>query len=299
MQLFDPNNPNEKKKMIAAAVLGLGAIIVLGYVFFGGSSAKPGTNSPPVVRGPSPTPGKIVRDDTVAEDSSVFQSIRFTDTHPAVSEADRNIFAYYEPPPPVVKPPYIPTPTPAPTPPLTISSMTPNNVYAGTPADFSLQVMGDKLTPALHITIDGRDLPSRFVSAQQMTTTVPATLIANPGQRLVMVRGNDPNLYTNSLTLTVTPAPVPNYNYIGLLGKPHFNDTAVLQDKGTKDLFNVQRGELIGGQNGRFRVTSISEREVKVIDTVLKIKHTISYTVDPATGQPFRPPVRTTDDEPR
>ena len=30
MQLFDPNNPNEKKKMIAAAALGLAAIIVLG-----------------------------------------------------------------------------------------------------------------------------------------------------------------------------------------------------------------------------------------------------------------------------
>ena len=44
MQLFDPKNPNEKKKLIAAAVLGVIAIVVLGYVFFGGSSKKPAMN---------------------------------------------------------------------------------------------------------------------------------------------------------------------------------------------------------------------------------------------------------------
>jgi hypothetical protein len=30
-KLFDPNNPNEKKKMIAAGALGLVALIVLAY----------------------------------------------------------------------------------------------------------------------------------------------------------------------------------------------------------------------------------------------------------------------------
>ena len=34
MQFFDPKNPNEKKKMIAAAVLALVAIVVLGLRFF-------------------------------------------------------------------------------------------------------------------------------------------------------------------------------------------------------------------------------------------------------------------------
>ena len=53
MKFFDPNNPNEKKKMIAAGALGLIAIIVLGYVFFGGSS-KPSNNA--IAKGPSPTP---------------------------------------------------------------------------------------------------------------------------------------------------------------------------------------------------------------------------------------------------
>ena len=43
MQLFDPNNPNERKKIIAAGALFVVAMAVLGYVFFGGSS-KPATN---------------------------------------------------------------------------------------------------------------------------------------------------------------------------------------------------------------------------------------------------------------
>jgi hypothetical protein len=296
MQLFDPNNPNEKKKMIAAAVLGVAAIAVLGYVFFGGSSTKPTTNN--TIAKAQPTPAKITKDnpDTVADDPSIYQRVVYNPAVAAGSEADRNIFAYYEPTPRPVPPPYIPTPTPAPTPPLTITSLTPSNVYARTPADFSLQVTGDKFTPAFRITIDGRDLPTRFVNAQQLLTTVPATLIANPGVRQVMVRSNDVALYTNTLGLNVTPPPTPNYNYIGLFGKPRFNDTAVLQDRGSKELVNVQRGDLLGG---RFRVSSISEKEIVVVDATLKIRHTITFTVDSATNPQFRPPVRATDDEPQ
>jgi hypothetical protein len=295
MQLFDPNNPNEKKKMIAAGVLGLAAILVLGYVFFGGSSStKPVANR--LAGGATPTQTKTSsQPEPSPDESSIYQPIEYPNTIPAVSEADRNIFAYYEPPPPVVKPPYVPTPTPVPPPPLNISSVAPSNVYARTPADFSLQIMGDKFTPALHVTIDGRDLPTRFISGQQLFTTVPAALITNPGVRQVMVRSNDGTLYSNTINLNVTPPPVPNYNYIGLIGKPRFNDTAVLQDKGSKDLLNVQRGDLMGG---RFRVSSISEKEVVLVDTTLKIRHTIAFSTDPASNQPSRPPVRVSDEEP-
>src|SRR5882762_9746726 len=123
MQLFDPNNPNEKKKMIAAAVLGVGAIAVLGYVFFGGSSTKTTTTN--TVAKASPTPRIAKEPETVADE--VFQPVNYPGTQPAVFEADRNIFAYYEPPPPVVKAPYVPTPTPVPPPPLTASSLMPNS----------------------------------------------------------------------------------------------------------------------------------------------------------------------------
>lgn len=174
--------------------------------------------------------------------------------------------------------------------------MSPSSVYART-ADFSLQVLGDKFTPAVHIVIDGRDLPTRFISAQQLFTTVPAAMISNPGVRQVLARSNDGKLYTNTISLNVTPPPDPNssYSYVGIIGKPRFNDTAVLQEKSSKDLINVQRGESVGG---RFRVVSISEREVVLIDTTLKIRHTLSFTSNTTSTSPYRPPVRTVDDEP-
>lgn len=296
MKFFDPNNPNEKKKMIAAGALGLVALIVLGYVFFGGSS-KPTTNSNNVAR-TSPTPRPPTTGSTVPiepDDCSYCREVTYNGSLPSVSEANRNIFAYYIPPSPTPKPPpYVPTPTPTPPPPLIASSLSPSNVYARTPTDFALQVSGDKFTPAVHIFVDGRDLPTRFISAQQLFTTVPANLITNPGVRQVEVRTPDRTLYSNIVTLNVTPPPLPNYSYVGLIGKPRFNDTAVIQDKSSKDFLNVQRGDPVGS---RFKVVSISEREIKLIDTTLKIMHTIPFSAD-SSGATYRPPARTVDDEP-
>lgn len=280
--------------MIAAAVLGVAAIAVLGYVFFGGSSTKTTTNRP-IAGGPTPTPTKIAKPpDVPPDDPSVYEPINYDGTVPAVSEANRNIFAYYEPTPKPSPEVRIPTPTPTPIPPVTVSSLAPSNVYART-ADFSLQIVGDKFTPAMHVTIDGRELPTRFISAQQLFTTVPAALITNPGTRQVLVRSNDGKLYSNTIMLNVTPPPPPNYNFVGILGKRGFNDTAVLQDKSNKDLMSVQRGDVL---SGRFRVSSISEKEVVLVDTTLKIRHTIAFSTDNPTNPQFRPPVRTSDDEP-
>jgi hypothetical protein len=294
MELFDPNNPNEKKKIIAAAVLGIAAIVVLGFVFFGGNSTKTTTNRP-TAGGPTATPTRIAQQpDVPPDDPSIYERINYDGTVPAVSEANRNIFAYYEPTPKPLPEVRFPTPSPTPTPPVTASSLAPSNVYART-ADFSLQIVGDKFTPALHVTIDGRDLPTRFISAQQLFTTVPAALITNPGARQVLVRSNDGKLYSNTIMLNVTPPPLPNYNYIGIIGKRGSNDTAVLLDKGSKDVMSVQRGDVLGG---RFRVSSISEKEVVLIDTTLKIRHTIAFSTDTANSPQSRPPVRVVDDEP-
>lgn len=296
MQLSDPNNPNERKKVIAAVVLGIAAIIVLGYAFFGGGSKKPPTNLTA-----KPTPGeaglKVNRPtpEPTPDDSTLLQPIPASWPVPAVSEPNRNIFAYYEPPPPKPSPVVqLPTPTPTPPPPLTVSSLQPSNVYART-ADFRLQVVGDKFTPAVHITIDGRDLLTSFINPQQVATTVPSALIANPGVRQLIVRSNDGKLYSNTVTLNVTPPPLPNYNYVGIIGRPRYNDTAVLQDKSSKELVSVRRGDPVGG---RFRVNSISEREIVLFDTTLKIRHTIPFTVDNSSNPQFRPPVRVSEEEP-
>jgi hypothetical protein len=80
---------------------------------------------------------------------------------------------------------------------MTVSSVTPTSVYART-ADFSLQVGGDKFTPAVRIFIDGRQMQTRFISAQQLATTVAADLIANPGNRRIEVKTADGSLYSNA-----------------------------------------------------------------------------------------------------
>lgn len=286
MQLFDPNNPNEKKKMIAAGVLALAAIVVLGYLFFGGSSKK--TNRTGASATPTPVrPGK----EPPPPEEETYQLIVYNGTVPAVGEADRNIFSYYVPPTPTPRP--LAPPSPTPTPPVLVSSLSPSSVFAQT-GDFSLQVVGDKFTPGVHITFDGRVMPTRFINSQQVATTITADLILNPGSRQITVKNADGSLYSNNVSLTVTPPPVPNYSYIGLIGKPHFNDTAVLQDKSSKELLNVVRGDLVGG---RFRVSSISSKEVVVIDNSLKIKHKIAFTE--GSGPQSRPPGRRNiDDEP-
>ncbi|MFY9619373.1 MAG: hypothetical protein WAQ99_06135 [Pyrinomonadaceae bacterium] len=294
MQLFDPNNPNEKKKMIAAAVLGLAAIIVLGYIFLGGGSTKP-TNRP--TGSPTPTPQRRTNtpapDNSGDDDISVYQEIDFNGTVVGAPEADRNIFAYFVPPPPAAKP--TPTPTPVPTPPLTVSTVSPASVFART-GEFSLQVVGDKFVPGVRIVIDGRAMQTRIISAQQVATTVTADMIVNPGSRRVEVRTADGALYSNTINLNVTAAPVPNFTYIGLIGKPRANDIAVLQDKNNKELVNVQRGDLVGG---RFRLISISDKELKLVDVNLKIPHTLAFSPDSSTGG-GRPPVRrpVVDDDP-
>src|SRR5262249_37311987 len=143
MQLFDPNNPNEKKKIITAIVLGVVAIGVLGYLFFGGGTKKPPANAGQPVARETPTPARNTNTkplpDMTQDDLTTVHRMEYNGTTRASSEADRNIFAYSVPTPTPLKVP--PPPTPTPPPPLILSSVTPTTVYART-TDFPLQVGG-------------------------------------------------------------------------------------------------------------------------------------------------------------
>ena len=212
-------------------------------------------------------------------------------------EAGRNIFVYFEPKPAPEKVAETPTPTPTPTPPVLLANISPSNVFAKT-ADFTLEVAGDKITSQLRVIIDNTEVPTRYIGPQQLSATVPAALIANPGSRQVVLRSADGKVYSNTLALSVAEAPKPNYTYIGIIGTPHHIDTAILQDKSNKETLNVQRGDLLGG---RFRVTSISEKEVVVVDSNLKIKHSLGMTMQGDRSNPLQRPtprVDSEDDEP-
>jgi hypothetical protein len=304
MQLVDLNKPGEKKKLAAAAGLGLGAILILWWALFGfGSSTRPPTRTtasatPAQQRN---TPGTPRQQAPVPEVQSLadLAPVEYVQSSYSAPEPKRNIFSYYEPPKPVIveKPP--PSPSPTPTPPLLLASVSPSNVYART-ADFKLEAAGDKFTPATHIFVDGREMPTTYKGPQQLSTTISASLIAAPGTRSVVVRTPDNTLYSNPLQIQVAAPPVPNYNYVGIIGTTdRVADIAMVQDKNNKDLLKVYRGDLL---SGRFRVTSISEKELVLTDTSLKIKHTIKMSENDktATGPLSRPTPRVDaeDDEP-
>jgi len=305
MQATDIRNPSERNKLILAGALGIVALLFLWWTFFGfGSTSKPGVQrpagqSPPSAgnRAPSKLSPTSVVDPNVPAQDNFPKPVVFRQPVSA-PEAGRNIFVYYEPPRVEPKAPVTPTPTPTPSPPVLLANISPANVFAKT-ADFTLELSGDKITSQLRVVIDNNtEVPTRYIGPQQLSATVPASLIANPGNRQVMLRSTDGKVYSNTLTLSVAEAPKPNYSYIGIIGNRHYIDTAILQDKNNKETLNVQRGDLLGG---RFRVTSISEKEVVVVDSNLKIKHSLSMTTQGDKSNPLQRPtprVDSEDDEP-
>ncbi len=303
MQITDIKNPEERKKLIWAIGLFLVAVVFLWWTFvgFGGSSRPTNNRVAATTQAPSRTQSNVTQaqraEDLRTTPIEQLVPVSYKQFLPDVPEAGRNIFAYYEPPP---KPaPSTPTPTPTPSPPVLLASISPSTVFARMD-DFTLEVAGDKFTPEVRITIDGQELPTSFLGSQQLSATVPAPLIANAGGRQVSVRSADGRLYSAPATLNVNPPPVPNFTYIGIIGiRRGMLDTAMLLDKSNREVVKAQRGDVLGG---RFRVTSISEKELVVVDTSLKIKHTLPFTTERerGLGPSSRPTPRvdSEDDEP-
>lgn len=300
MATAEIRSSSDQKKLILAVALGVVALIAVWWTFVGfGSSSKPQSRNN-ATASPSPSPRNqrpTQSNDPGPIDPTLVTPIPEHTTLPQVPEPRRNIFAFYEPTPAPV-PVQSPTPPPPP-PPWLLASISPSNVYART-EDFSLEARGDKFNPTAVIVIDGRAFPTRYIGPQQVSTMVPAALIANPGQRSILVRSSDGTLSSNPLALNVAAPPTPNYTYVGLIGKQgHIGDTAILQDKSSKEIVSIQRGDVLGG---RFRVTSISDHEMAVVDTTLKIKHTLALTSEGDKGSfPMgrpTPKVQAEDDEP-
>jgi hypothetical protein len=304
MALVDLSKPGEKKKLIFAAALGLGAILVLYWVLIGFDSRPPVTRTQTTTasatpqRPPTNTQRAVVPASQEVIDAAKMAPIEYVPTSYNAPEAKRNIFAYYEPPVKAPEAVVTPTPTPTPPPPILLASVSPSNVYART-ADFKLEAAGDKFTPEMRIFVDGRELPTTYKGPQQLSTTIAASFIAAPGARQVFVRTPDNRLYSNQLTINVAAPPTPNYTYIGIISPvDRVSDTALVQDRGNRNVMSVYRGDVIGG---RFRITSISEKELVVVDTSLKIKHVLPMTEgDKGSGALSRPTPRvdSEDDEP-
>lgn len=286
MALFEGKTPSERNKMIAAIVLPLVAFIFVARMLFGSStttttSATPNNNArrqqPASQRQQQSADGA---DDASGIDPNILTTINYEPPSSPDSEAGRNIFAFYvkpTPTPPGETPTATPTPTPPP--PITLASVAPQSVFAGT-GNFTLQLSGDKFGPTDRVYVNDQEVPTQYKSMQQLTATVPSSAITGPGQRTVAVRTPDGKLYSNGLQLNVMQPPAPTYTYVGLL-KRKVSNTAVLKDT-RGELYSIREGDII---EGRFRVTRIAESGVEVVDKDLNIKHTLPFVSTPGTGQ--------------
>ena len=288
MKLFVGKSPTERNKTIAALVLGAMAIFAL-WLAFGGSifSRKPTVT---VSASPTPKPSaspnanlEAVKMPNEQEIDSTYSArpIDYTPGNFYAPDAGRNIFAFYEPPPPT---PYSPTPfitrTPTPLPPASpppvpyfiVSYVQPQMVYAGSKG-FKLEVNGDKFTTDSHIFFNGSELPTTFVSPQKLTADVSSNFIAGEGGRAIIVQTID-GKNSNVVQLSVQAAPRPTFQYIGMISRRHNNnDTAYFQEQGKPTPFGARLNDIVGG---RFRLESISADEAVFEDVNLGFKHRLA-----------------------
>lgn len=298
MKLFEGKSPNERNKIIAAGVLGGMAFLALFFAFgrpllFGG-----GTTSAKVTASPTPktsaSPGGKAGDFVMPTESQ--QNFDYGTTEVAYDpslayapDPGRNIFAFYEPPPPCptcptpVKPIKTPpTPTPTPTPPYQVTAMNPQSVYAGS-RQFRLEIMGIGFTPDAKIYFSQSMLPTTFVSDQRIVADVPANMISGEGDRQIIVQSLDGTKYSLPQMLRVQAPPRPAFQYIGAkLTARGNNDTAYFQEEGRPTPTSARLNDIVGG---RFRLVSISSQETMFEDVNLGFKHRIAlYRPAPGTA---------------
>ncbi|HQZ82439.1 MAG TPA: hypothetical protein PLR83_04400 [Pyrinomonadaceae bacterium] len=279
------NDPNERKKLIAAIVLGVLALVALFFAFGRGLFASSATPSTVARTTPTPKPSPAAPG---AFTLPTADEQNFSDTTtPVIMPANipapdpgRNIFAFYEPPKPT---PYSPTPvvittpptpTPTPTPAYEMTAINPQSVYAGTNG-LRLEVTGDRFEPNSHIYFNQTEFPTQFISPQKLVANIPANLLTSEGSRQIIVQSPDGKKYSTQFMLTVQAPPKPTYTYLGMIGRKRFNnDTGFFLDGGKSDTtpFDVRINDVVGG---RFRLIKLTPGEAMFEDTTLGFKHRI------------------------
>jgi hypothetical protein len=301
MRFLEGKTSTERNKVIAAAILGVVSLVALylafGRSFFAGSSTTavtvkvsptPRLNVPPAAnRGENPLP-------SADEQNFVYQTtpVLYVPGNAYAPDAGRNIFAFYEPPPPckgaecpspTPKPsPPPPTPTPVPTPPITIAAV-PQSVYAGSKA-FRLEVSGNEFPADARIYFNQNEMKTTYVNAQRIYTEIPANYITQEGPRQVIVQTPDGKTYSNQVMLRVQAPPKPTLQYIGMIGRKRYNnDTAYFIEQGNPNPIGRRLNDVVAG---RFRLVDISPSQVWFEDVNLGFRHAVALTTTPAPASP-------------
>lgn len=285
---------SERNKKIAAVVLGVVALIALYFAFgrslFGGSAktnvsvtATPRPTATPAGGGNSQMP-------TMDEQTFVWETtpVDYRPGQAYAPDPGRNIFAFYEPPPPT---PYVPTPipppvyrppSPTPTPDFAMTFLNPQTVFRGSQG-FRLEVNGDRFTPLSRIYFNQVEMPTTYINPQRLVTDIPANLVAQDGPRQIIVQTPDGRSYSNPMMLMVQPPPTPNVQYIGMIGRKRFNnDTAYFTETGKPNPFGARLNDIV---SSRFRLVDISPTEVIFEDVNLGFRHRVPISkAVPVTG---------------
>lgn len=290
MAIMTGKSTTERNKLIAAVVLGLVALTALYLAFgrslFGPSTSAKATASPTPMRNNAPQNNGDNIMPTANEQEFVYQTtpVDYVPGNAYAPDAGRNIFAFYEPPPPcrgaecatpVPPPAIIKTPTPAPPPPILLAYTNPQSVYAGSQG-FRLEVNGDRFTPDSRIYLNQVEVPTVFVNGQKLVTDLSANMIAQEMQIQIIVQTPDGKLYSNPAMLAVQAPPRPAMQYIGMIGRKRYNnDTAYFTETGKDKPFGARLNDVVGG---RFRLVDISSAEVVFQDVELGFKHRVQLT---------------------
>ncbi|MBS1793479.1 MAG: hypothetical protein JSS81_06475 [Acidobacteria bacterium] len=305
MSIFAGKSPEERNKIIAAIVLGALALLAIGYNLIGFFPG--GKKTVTVSVSPTPSASSTVAAQTVtalpkAEDVDRDYVITPVSMQypPGANDAGRNIFAFYEPPVPTpysptpvpvtpIKTP--PTPTPAPTPNVIVSYISKQSAYAGEKG-FKLDLGGSNFSPGTYVYWSGSQLPTNYVSPQQLSVEIPANFIATPGMQRVEVKSPDGKWFSNPVNFSIQAPPTPQFQYVGVVARKRGNnDTAYIQEQGKTSPTGVRLNDILGG---RFRLVSISPTRLIVQDINLGFQHPIELVKGGAqttstTSQPVNP----------
>lgn len=295
MAVQQVNSRSERNKIIAAALLGVLALASLWFAF--GPSLTGSSTKTTVSTSPTPRSGSSPRRDIdevkmpskAEQDLAYMVPVSYSPNAFGAPDPGRNIFAFYEPPPPCLDcppppTPFVtpPTPTPTPTPPYLVAFVSPQNVYAGSKS-FRLEMNGDKFTPDAKLFFNGNELPTSFVSPQRLSANVPANMISGAGSAQVIARSPDGSKYSLPVMISIQAPPTPNFQYVGMIARARYNnDTAYFIEQGKPTPTGARLNDVVGG---RFRLISIDAEKVIFEDTMLGFKHSVElYRPAPGTA---------------
>lgn len=291
MKVFEGKSASERNKIIVAIVLG---VLAMGSLFFAfGRGMFTGSPAAAAAKAsPTPTPRTASKPNTgnvvmPTQDEQTFNDvttpIAYNPDDRSAPDPGRNIFAFYEPPPPcrencptpIVTPEPIKTAVPTPTPDFTLAFVNPQNIYAGSKG-FRIEANGDKFTPDARIYFSQSELPTTFINPQKLVADVPASLISGEGSRQIIIQTPDGKKYSQQLILNVQAPPTPQLQYVGMIARKRYNnDTAYFMEPGKQTPASYRLNDIVGG---RFRLVSISAEETLFEDVSLGFRHPVKLS---------------------